>query len=218
MDLLVAYQLGEYPPLTGVHFNILGLVGRLRDADGELGRRVKDQEQRLAARRNETVGLVLFVESLLDQAKLERPARPQTYPEYERWAEQVASSALAAAQTSAHETAAYFLGHNLGDLMLTLALRAIVDDWKAVAPTNSVLVLQGESLAAGEARGRKNLELVSMSPALPEATTGLMKEVTSMLAELERADADRGALFAKLEGKRQELARSLAPAAAASKA
>jgi len=214
MDLLTAYQLGEYPPLIGVHFNVLRLIERLHDEGGELGRRVKDQEQRLAGRRKETVGLVLFVESLLDRARLEQPGRPQTYPEYQRWATQVSIEVFAATQTSVHETAAFFLGQNLGDLMLTLALRAIVEDWASVSPEHGFLIAQAGSLAASEVKAQTNLERVALSPALPAATTELMKDVPAIFFELQRADVDRSRVFDKLEAKRQVLAHSLMPSAA----
>jgi hypothetical protein len=210
MELLVAYQLGSYPSLVGIHFNIMELLRRVADTPS-LQAHVNEQAQRLAARRKETVELVLFTEQMCDRVKLQKPPRPQTYAEYEAWADSISRQALAAAGPSVHETAAFHLGHNLGDLELTLMIGGIADAMRVAAPDDPFLTAQAAQLGASEVKDRKNLELLALSPALPDSTLALLKDVTGILAGLEGENVDRTAMFRSIEAKRTEIGRSFMP-------
>jgi hypothetical protein len=210
MELVVVHQLGSYPSLVGIHFNIMELLRRVAET-ASLHGHVNEQAARLQARRKETVEAVMFTESLCDRAKLQKPARPQTYAEYQAWAESISRQALAAASPSVHEAAALHLGHVLGDLELTLTLRGIVDAMRASAPDFPFLLEQASSLGASEAKDRKNLELLALSPALSDATLAIVREITGIIGALANENVDRGAIFQRLEARRAELARTFIP-------
>src|SRR4029079_5248180 len=106
---------------------------------------------------------------------------------------------------------ALLLGRIVGDILLTLAVHAIVDDFKAVAPAHPLLVAQAERLTLDAVKARQHLELVAESPGLPSAAIDVARSAAALLAPLTSASLDaieRRQLFARLDAKRQELARA----------
>jgi hypothetical protein len=210
MKLQAAYLAALAPELAGFYFNAVELIGRAGATPPALAAKVESQAQLLLARRPETINLVMLAEARAIQAGLPQPfARPSSPAEFHAWAKQTSEFVESVARKDVREHAAFLLGYVVGDLLLSLGLRAVVRDLLSVAPDNAFLNAQHAALRASEQKATANLELAATNPGLPEATRAKVTEMLPVIKTLDQM-ADPQMVLNHLDPQRKALETTLA--------
>ena len=211
VDSLSAYQLGAAAVRAGLASREAELLAHARPgADAELLLRLARHEQGLGGGSEQAVGLMLVVESLLAHVGLERPIRPERPSEFLAWAHAVGEAVLSSAADDSPARTCFLLGHQVGELLVTVALRLVADELAAAAPARPELGAQAELLSAHERAVREQLRLLAPSPHLAPQTQVALERLCAAAAGRTQDEVGRQELLVVLDAERLRLGASLA--------
>lgn len=139
----------------------------------------------------------------------EVPPRPQTMAQFQAWSKSTTTFVESVTRADQREHAVFLLGFVLGDLLLSLALRALTEDLLAAAPGHPLLTAQRASLLAAEEKRVGELRLCAENPGIPASARGCVAAMATSASDEDRRVAQPEALLAVLNGARAEMQRYL---------
>jgi hypothetical protein len=187
-----AFLAGFAPPMAGLYFNGLELLGEAdRWSDVALGRRIGDERERVIGRRDEALARLDQSERLLADLGADPIVRPEDSSEYAAWAEGAFDAVAGVLSGDPDEAVAHLLGFVLGEAIATLDVMASLSRLRELAPENMWMRVQAESLERERQTAERRLGRLAVHQSLPERARTASALAAHVVSEAVASDGDR---------------------------